>query len=102
MLDAGSEALALVQGKQLADIETDHVLELAPTRLLEIVGEAANRVSVETQSRYPEIPWRQIVGLRNRLIHGYDAVDLNILWDILQYDLPHLVATLREIIQETT
>jgi uncharacterized protein with HEPN domain len=100
MLDSGQEALDLIRGKQRVDLKSDHVLELALTRLLEIIGEAANRVSAETQQRYPQIPWRAIIGLRNRLIHGYDAVDLDILWDIVQYDLPHLVATLQRIMDE--
>jgi uncharacterized protein with HEPN domain len=74
------------------------MLELALTRLLEIIGEAANRVSEDMQQQHPEIPWRQIVGLRHRLIHGYDAVDLDILWDIVRYDLPPLIAALEEIL----
>jgi uncharacterized protein with HEPN domain len=82
-----------------AELDTNHMLELALTRLLEIVGEAANRVSEDTQKQHPEIPWRQIVGLRHRLIHGYDAVDLDILWDIVQYDLPPLIASLEEILR---
>lgn len=100
MLDYGQEALALTRDKQRADLESDHVLELALTRLLEIVGEAANRVSPETQQRYPQIPWRQIVGLRHRLVHGYDAVDLDILWDIIEQDLPPLITALEEIVEE--
>jgi len=79
MLDYGQQVLSLTRGKQRADLERDHVLELALTRLLEIIGEAANRVSPETQQQYPQIPWRAIIGLRNWLIHGYDAVDLDIL-----------------------
>ena len=100
MLDYGQEALALTKGKQRADLESDHILALALTRLLEIGGEAANRVSQETQKQYPQIPWRQIVGLRHRLVHGYDAVDLDILWDIIEQDLPPLVIALKEIVEE--
>ncbi len=76
------------------------MLELALTHLLEIIGEAAARISEETQSRYPQIPWRQIIGLRNRLIHGYDVVDLDILWDIADQDLPSLIAELKAILGE--
>ena len=99
MLDYGQEALALTKGKQRADLESDHILALALTRLLEIVGEAANRVSQETQKQYPQIPWRQIVGLRHRLVHGYDAVDLDILWDIIEQDLPPLIIALDGIVE---
>jgi uncharacterized protein with HEPN domain len=100
MLDYGREAVALTGGKQRADLESDHMLELAVTRLLEIVGEAANRVSSQTQQQYPQIPWRQIAGLRHRLVHGYDAVDRDILWDIVEQDLPPLITMLEEIVEE--
>jgi uncharacterized protein with HEPN domain len=100
MLEYAQEARTLIRGKQRTDLDSDHVLELALTRLLEIVGKAAHRVSEDTQGRYAQIPWRQIVGLRHRLIHGYDAVDLDILWDIVQHDLPTLIAALERIVEE--
>lgn len=100
MLENGEEALVFISGKQRGDLAADHVLELALTRLLEIVGEAANRVSPETQQRYAHIPWRQIAGLRHRLAHGYDAVDLDILWDIIELDLPPLIAALESIVEK--
>lgn len=65
---------------------------------MEVAGEAANRVPTEVQSLYPDIPWPQLVGLRNRRIHGYDAVDFDILWQIVTVDLPPLVAILEEIL----
>jgi uncharacterized protein with HEPN domain len=71
---------------------------LALVRLLEIVGEAASRVPNDECAKYPEIPWPEIVGLRNRLIHGYDAVDLDILWQIIVHDLPPLIATHETIV----
>ena len=80
MLDHAREAVTLAQGKGRADLDDDRLLELALVRLLEVIGEAASRVSGEDRARYPEVPWPQIVSLRNRLIHGYDAVDLDILW----------------------
>jgi len=67
--------------------------------LLEILGEAANRIPREEQARYPEIPWPQIIGLRNRLIHGYDSIDFDIMWQIVTIDLPPLVATLEKIVE---
>ena len=74
------------------------MLNLACARLLEIRGEAANRVADETQSKYPELPWLQMIGVRNRLIHGYDSVDFDILWAIISSDLPDLVLQLEKII----
>lgn len=74
------------------------MLNLGLVRLLEIVGEAASRISPDRRALHPEIPWTQIVGLRNRLIHGYDTVNFDILWSILTADLPPLVATLDNIL----
>jgi uncharacterized protein with HEPN domain len=100
MPDHAREAVVLAQGKNRADLDKDRLLELALVRLLEIVGEAASRVPSEVCASYPEIPWPQIVGLRNRLIHGYDAVDLDILWQIIDHDLPSLIAALETILDQ--
>jgi len=96
MLDYSREALDLVKDRSRLDLDTDRVLELALVRLLEIIGEAASRVSEEGRERYPEIPWPQIISLRNRLIHGYDSVDMDVLWEILQGDLPALILKLEK------
>jgi len=73
---------------------------LALTRLLEVIGRAANLVSEKAREEYPQIPWRQMISLRNWLIHGYNAVDLDILWDIIEQDLPSLIKTLTTILGE--
>ena len=98
MLEHAREVITLTQNKTRADLDSDRLLNLALVRLLEIVGEAAGRVSEEECAQHPEIPWPQIVSLRNRLIHGYDAVDLDILWQIIESDLPPLIATLEIIV----
>jgi uncharacterized protein with HEPN domain len=98
MLDHAREAVGLVQSKSRSDLDSDRLLGLALVRLMEIIGEAANRISLEYQSRHPSIPWSQIISLRNRLIHGYDAVDMDILWQILHQDLPGLIDELKIII----
>lgn len=98
MLEHAQEAVALVTGKRRENLDSDRLLNLALVRLVEIVGEAAARVPKESWSTYPQIPWAQIVSLRNRLIHGYDAVDFDILWQIVTRDLPYLIPTLEEII----
>jgi len=98
MLDHAQEALALTKGRARQDLDEDRTLNLALTRLLEIVGEAANRIPIENQMEYPEIPWPQIVSLRNRLIHGYDEVDFDLLWSIISHDLPELVQVLERIL----
>ncbi len=98
MLEHAQEAATLCQNKKRSDLDQDRLLELALVRLLEIIGEAANRVPQAEQAAHPEIPWAQIVGLRNRLIHGDDAIDLDIVWQIIQQDLPPLITALQEII----
>ena len=94
MLEAAEKALTFSHGKQRTDFDHDEILGLALVRLLEIIGEAANRVSQDTQDQHSEIPWPKIVGMRNRLIHGYDVVDLDILWQTLDQDLQPLVDAL--------
>jgi len=97
-LDHAREAYSLAESRSRADLETDRLLNLALVRLLEIIGEAANRVPIEDRSRYPSIPWPQIIGMRNRLIHGYNSVDFDILWKTLSEDLPPLITALESIL----
>ena len=99
MLDYSRKATAMLQGKTREDLNKDEVLCLALTRVVEIIGEAAAKVSPAIQQNHKLIPWSQIIGLRNRLVHGYDAVDLDILSDIIQYDLPPLIKQLEATIE---
>lgn len=73
-------------------------MNLALTRLIEIMGEAANRVPDSVQEQYPELPWMQMITARNRLIHGYDSVDFDILWAIVKNDLPPVIQDLKRIL----
>lgn len=98
ILSHAKEALEISKGKSRQDLDHDRLLNLALTRLLEIIGEAANRVPEEVRIRYPQLPWLQMIAARNRLIHGYDSVDFDILWAILQNDLPILIVQLEEIL----
>jgi uncharacterized protein with HEPN domain len=95
ILDHAVEAIDVAQGHSRGELDQNRLLNLALVRLLEIVGEAANRVSDETRQQLGSVPWPSIVGLRNRLIHGYDEVDFDILWNIITIDLPPLVEQLR-------
>ena len=98
MLDHAREALEMARGRTRADLDTDRQLNLSLVRLLEIIGEAAARVPQAERDSFPGIPWADIVGLRNRLIHGYDVVDFDLLWEIVQDDLPPLVAELERVL----
>jgi uncharacterized protein with HEPN domain len=98
MLDYAREAIALSQGRTRTDLDVDRLFNLAMTRLVEVIGESAARLSETTKQAYPQIPWAQIIAARNRLIHGYDQINLDILWDIIELDLPPLVAELEPIL----
>lgn len=102
ILSHAEEAVALAQGKTRADLDTDRMLNLALTRLLEIVGEAAGRMPPEERKNYSHIPWSPMVSLRNRLIHGYDVVDYDILWSVVGSELPPLIVTLKAILATKT
>jgi len=100
MLDYSRKAVAMIEGCVREDLDRDEMLCLALTRAVEIIGEAATRVSQAGQQCHGQIPWPEIIGLRNRLVHGYDAVDVDILWNIVQQDLPPLIEQLEAIVQE--
>ncbi len=91
-----------MRGKTESQVAAVRVLTLALVRLLEVVGEAATRVPPDERGPHPRVPWSQMIGLRNRLIHGYDTINFKILWQILQSDLPPLVETLDRILVHKT
>ena len=100
MQDHAQEAVELMRGRSRSDLDSDRLLALAVVRLLEIIGEAAGRVPAEEQARRPTIPWASIVGLRNRLVHAYDDVDYDIVWQIVTVDLPALVLELSATVSD--
>jgi uncharacterized protein with HEPN domain len=100
MLDAAGEAVGFTRGKTRAGLDGDRKLQLALTRLLEIIGEAASRISPESRDRYPAIPWSAAVAIRNRLIHGYEDVDLDIVWQTVNEDLPRLIESLEKALDQ--
>jgi len=100
MLSHAREAVELLGDASREELGRNRVMQLALTRLMEIVGEAGNRVSVATQQANPEIPWPQIIGMRNRLVHGYDVIDFDLLWNTVTNDLPPLIESLRKIVVE--
>jgi uncharacterized protein with HEPN domain len=98
MLNAAEEAAKISRGKTKEDIEKERLLNLALVRLIEIVGEAASRVSATGRSTHRGIPWGEIIGMRNKLIHGYDSIDFDVLHKTLTEDLPPLIAELQKIL----
>ncbi len=100
MLDHACEAVALIDGKRAEDVLADRVLLLAVTHLVEIVGEAAAQVPADLRERHGHIPWRDIIGMRNRLIHGYGFVDNARVLETVSDDLPLLVFQLERLIEQ--
>ncbi len=98
MLDAAKKAISFTQGRERTDLNTDEVLALAVVRLVEILGEAAKNVSQDLKDRTPEIAWRQMAGTRDRLTHAYFDVNLDIIWDIINNDLPPLLEKLEALL----
>ena len=101
MLNFASRAREASTGRSRNDLEDDPVLTAALERFVELTGEAASRLSRETRDAIPHIKWREIIALRNRLVHGYFTVDLDILWNIIQDDLPNLIAALEKSTDST-
>jgi uncharacterized protein with HEPN domain len=98
MLEAIEEAIGFVDGKQRESLDKDRMLVLALIKDVEIVGEAASRISKSAQEASPDIPWASIIGMRNRLIHAYFDINLDILWQTICKELPDLAGKLKAVI----
>jgi uncharacterized protein with HEPN domain len=100
MLDAARKAVAISRDYERADLDKDGLLGLALERLLEVIGEAANKVDESTRLANPQIPWRPITATRNRLIHAYFDIDYDIIWAIVTGDLPSLISHLTQLLND--
>jgi uncharacterized protein with HEPN domain len=98
-LAAAKMALEYVSEKDFDRFLSDTQCQDAVIRRLEVLGEAAGRVSAERRNAFPEVPWQEIIGMRNVMIHQYDSVDLRIVWDTLQTDLPRLIEALEDVLK---
>lgn len=98
MLEAAEKAQALADGREREDLERDEPFLLALIKYLEIIGEAAAKTTERTQKAHPTIPWREIVGMRNRLIHVYFDVNVHIIWRTIEDDLPSLIVEIKRIL----
>lgn len=98
MLDAAREAVTFVQGRRRADLDTDRMLALSLVKEIEIIGEAANQIAKTTREELPQIPWADIIGMRNRLVHAYFDINLEILWQTVEQDLPPLIRALESVL----
>ena len=98
MIDAAEEAVGFAHGKTRESLDLDRMLTLALIKDIEIIGEAASKIGEETKALHPHVPWPAIVAMRNRLIHAYFNINLDILWQTIEEDLPFLLSRLRKII----
>src|SRR5689334_11299220 len=94
MLEAAREAVSFTTGAGRADLDADRMRTLALVKAIEIVGEAAGKVTPETRQELPSLPWQQAISMRNRLIHGYFDIDLDVVWATATMELPRLIADL--------
>ncbi len=100
MLAFAEDAVGYAAGRSLDDLRTDKDLRYLLTYTILWTGEAASRVPSEIADSYPAIPWRDIVGMRNRLVHGYDSISLERLWVVATSDLPPLIENLHAILEQ--
>lgn len=98
MLDTARKAVSKVRALTRADYDADENLRLALTHLVQVVGEAARRVSPDFCAAHPEIPWADIIGMRHKVVHDYLGVDEDIVWQVVTEDLPDLVAALGPLV----
>lgn len=97
ILDAARKALGFVQGMRYEDFAADDKTAFATVRALEIVGEAAKKIPQSVRDRYPDIPWRYMAGIRDKLIHDYINVSLRVVWQTVNEDLPGLLTKIEAV-----
>lgn len=103
MLTAARRARDFTDGKTREELEEDNeLLGFAVVRAVEVVGEAASKVTLETRQSLPQIPWHNIIGMRNRIVHDYLHVDYDIVWAVVTQNLPELIEQLESLLDDTT
>jgi uncharacterized protein with HEPN domain len=99
MLDAAKEVIGFTTGATLEEFEQDRKLQLAVVQLIEVLGEASKQVSAGFREQHPEVDWRSIARSRDRLIHGYDTIVLEVVWQICREEMPELIVQLNSLLQ---
>lgn len=100
MLDAINLIEEYLRDKDYDEFKNNRMLQDAVIREIEIIGEATKNLSMAFRNKHPNIPWRQIAGMRDKLIHGYFGVDVDAVWDTVMKDIPSLKEKLQKIIKE--
>ena len=99
MIDAGKQAMTFAKGRGRTDLDTDMMFRRAVVNRLQEIGEAAIQVSLATQRAIPAVPWMQITRMRNRLVHAYFAINLDLVWDVFVSDLSPLIEQPEEFLK---
>src|SRR5262245_45123138 len=97
MLDAARKIAARTNGKTRADFDASEDFQMVLAYLIQTIGEAASRVSADMRDRHPQIPWKQIVGMRNRIVHDYMNIDADIVWQVVSINVPTLIVQLEAL-----
>ena len=100
ILDAMDKAEILLTGVTYDQFASDFRIHYAVVRALEIIGEATKRLPTSLRDQYPTIPWRGMAGMRDRIIHGYDVVDYEIVWNTVTQVIPQVRPLLRQILED--
>ncbi len=100
ILDAMEKAEILLNEASYEQFAADFRINFAVVRALEIIGEAAKRLPMSVRESYPGIPWRNMAGMRDRIVHGYDSINLPIVWRVVKTDIPDLEPSIRQILED--
>ena len=99
IIDAFLQIERYTNGVTYEEFLSNSLLQDAVIRQLEVMGEAARNLSADLQNEYPAIPWRQMISLRNRMIHAYFNVNIQIIWEIIQGDIPNLKKDMMRVLE---
>jgi len=97
MIEAGETVLRFMAGRSRTDLDQDEMLRFAVVRAIEIIGEAASKITPTTRAAYADLPWPAIIGMRNRLVHAYFDIDTDILWVAVTQEIPALLSQLKSL-----
>ncbi|MEM4616680.1 MAG: DUF86 domain-containing protein [Archaeoglobaceae archaeon] len=100
IVEAMKDAMSFVEGMDYEDFAKDKRTAYAVIRAIEIIGEAVKKVPISVRKRYPEIPWKEMAGMRDKVIHEYFGVDLRIIWKTVKEDIPNLRPLFEKILKD--
>lgn len=98
MIEAAQTALQFMTGRQRADLDSDSMLLFAVVQAIQVVGEAATHISLDTRTATPSVPWARIIGMRNRLVHGYADINHEVVWKTATEEIPAVLPLLTPLL----